>query len=226
VKPTCVAFDLDDTLYLERDYVRSGFHAVEDWARKNLGLEDFSSRAWGLFQQGERGNIFDLLLLQSGITPEKNVIGSMVDLYRRHKPDIKLPADAAECLRDLRGRVRLALISDGVPLSQRNKIDALGLAQFFDTIVLTSELGDGFTKPHPRSFSQVQQTSGEEVQRYVYVADNPLKDFLGPRSLGWKTIRIRREGGLYSSLEGEGYGAADVEMMDLSALASSILGGQ
>ena len=226
MKPTCVAFDLDDTLYLERDYVRSGFHAVEDWARKNLGLEDFSSRAWGLFQQGERGNIFDLLLLQSGIKPDENVIGIMVDLYRSHKPAIKLPADAAECLRDLRGRVRLALISDGVPLSQRNKIDALGLAQFFETIVLTSELGDGFTKPHHRAFLQVQRVLGAGAERYVYVADNPLKDFLGPRGLGWRTIRIRREGGLYSSLEGEGSRAADLEMTNLSTLASSILGGQ
>jgi len=34
----------------------------------------------------------------------------------------------------------------------------------------------------------------------VYIADNPLKDFVGARKLGWKTIRICRKAGEYSSL--------------------------
>ena len=33
-----VVFDIDDTLYLERDYVRSGFTAAGAWARTELGL--------------------------------------------------------------------------------------------------------------------------------------------------------------------------------------------
>jgi putative hydrolase of the HAD superfamily len=34
----------------------------------------------------------------------------------------------------------------------------------------------------------------------VYVADNPIKDFAGPRRLGWRTVRIRRPGGLHADL--------------------------
>jgi FMN phosphatase YigB (HAD superfamily) len=30
------------------------------------------------------------------------------------------------------------------------------------------------------------------------VGDNPEKDFLGPRALGWTTVMIRREGGVYA----------------------------
>ena len=41
---------------------------------------------------------------------------------------------------------------------------------------------------------------------FVYVADNPRKDFIAPRALGWRTVRIRRRGG-----EHVAYGAAAAE---------------
>ncbi|MGQ9635778.1 MAG: HAD family hydrolase, partial [Bryobacteraceae bacterium] len=61
-----VAFDLDDTLYLERDYVRSGFEAVGEWAKERLGIGDFTQRAWRWFQQGRRGDIFNQVLVEIG----------------------------------------------------------------------------------------------------------------------------------------------------------------
>src|SRR5690606_41459193 len=45
----------DDTLYLERDYVRSGFHAVGEHLRRTHGVDGFSRRAWELFESGHRG---------------------------------------------------------------------------------------------------------------------------------------------------------------------------
>jgi putative hydrolase of the HAD superfamily len=32
------------------------------------------------------------------------------------------------------------------------------------------------------------------------VADNPAKDFAGPRSRGWRTVRVRREGSLHAAV--------------------------
>ena len=48
----CVAFDVDDTLYLERDYVRSGFRAVAERVRRDHGLEGFFEGAWDAFSSG------------------------------------------------------------------------------------------------------------------------------------------------------------------------------
>ena len=31
------------------------------------------------------------------------------------------------------------------------------------------------------------------------MADNPAKDFAGPRSLGWHTVRLRRADGLHAA---------------------------
>lgn len=222
--PPCIVFDLDDTLYLERDYVRSGFHCLEEWTRKHLGLKDFASKAWSLFEEGERGHVFDKVLTQAGIPPEKSLIGMMIAIYREHKPNICLPADAVSCLGHLAGRTALALVSDGHSVSQRNKIQALGLRQYFDVIILTSELGEGFAKPHPRAFMKVQETLGNSTRRYIYVADNPIKDFAGPHTLGWQTIRMRRFGGLYSSVESGEFAATDLELSNLNPLTDMILG--
>jgi putative hydrolase of the HAD superfamily len=226
VNPNCVVFDLDDTLYLERDYVWSGFHALEAWAKKNLGLDDFCRSAWTLFQRGERGHIFDRILVEAGIEQDRNTIQTMVDLYRGHTPEIHLAADAAECLQYLCAEVHLALVSDGPEQSQRNKLKALGLERSFEAIILTSELGAGYTKPHLKPFLEVQEHFGGAVQQYTYVADNPTKDFIGPRNLGWKTIRVRRNGGLYSYLDADKRASADVEMQDLSPLTKTIMSEQ
>jgi putative hydrolase of the HAD superfamily len=222
----CVVFDLDDTLYLERDYVWSGFRALEGWAKTNLGLADFCLRAWTLFERGERGHIFDRILEKAGIEPDRNTIQMMVDLYRGHIPDIQLAADAADCLQDVRNQAHLALVSDGPEQSQRNKIKALGLERSFEAVVLTSALGGGYAKPHLKAFLDVQKYFGPAVQQYTYVADNPIKDFIGPRSLGWKTIRVRRDKGLYSYLEADKFASADLEMPDLNPLTNTIMGGQ
>lgn len=54
-----VVFDLDDTLYLERDFVMSGFQAVERWAEQRLGIQNFAESCRQLFERGERQRVFD-----------------------------------------------------------------------------------------------------------------------------------------------------------------------
>lgn len=222
MKPFCIVFDLDDTLYLERDYVWSGFSELEPWAKATLGINDFHLKAWALFVQGVRGHIFDQVLLAAGVRPDQSTLRAMVDIYRGHVPDIRLTVDAADCLRDIRRQAHLALISDGPEQSQRNKVKALGIEERFEKIVLTASLGSEYAKPHVKSFLDVQEHFGKSVEEYIYVADNPTKDFLGPRSLGWRTMRIRRPEGLYHSLEADMIKRADVETPDLGLLMNAV----
>ena len=62
----CVVFDLDDTLYLERDYVRSGFFAVGRYLEERHDLQGFESAAWQEFEAGRRGDIFDHDSMKTG----------------------------------------------------------------------------------------------------------------------------------------------------------------
>ena len=191
----CVVFDVDDTLYLERDYVYSGFRALEVWADTHLGTAGFAAQCWHLFEQGFRGDIFDRVLTNSRVGASAHVIDELVRRYRSHRPDIALLADARRCLDGLAGSVRLAAITDGPCESQQSKAQALGLSKWLDPILMTSELGPAFQKPSAAAFAQLSASLGCAGGACVYVADNPAKDFLAPASLSWHTVRVRRPGG-------------------------------
>jgi len=196
----CVVFDLDDTLYLERDYVRSGFAHVGTLVEQRFGAAGFADTAWRLFIAGQRANIFNRVLEDMRIAPARCVIQELVDAYRNHLPIISLAADALDCLDLLPSRYQLALITDGPVTAQRNKVSVLGLDKRIPIRILTDEWGVQFSKPHIRAFLNVQQKAGVTPRECMYVADNPTKDFVAPARLGWKTVRIRRSGGLHSEV--------------------------
>jgi len=212
----CAVFDLDDTLYLESDYVRSGFEHVGRYADENLGTRDFAGQAWQLFSEGVRNSIFNGVLAEQEVACDSRTIEGLVSLYRGHTPRIQLLPDARRCLDTLHGEVPLVLITDGPIESQRNKIAALQLERWFTWVIVTEELGKNFRKPSVFAFRLVQDKDDLKNCHFCYVADNPAKDFIGPRKLGWRTIRVRREGGLHSSVEAQAENAANVEVAELS----------
>ena len=195
-----VVFDIDDTLYLERDYVRSGFAAVGAWAGAELDVADLGDRAWARFEAGSRGRIFDEVLAAGGIRVNGSLVSQLVDVYRSHAPAIELLDDVRGWLAARPADVALAVVSDGPPASQRAKAAALGLADWADPIVFTAALGPGRGKPHPAAFECVEAAIGLTGPACAYVADNPAKDFAGPRLCGWRTVRVRRSGGLHASV--------------------------
>jgi putative hydrolase of the HAD superfamily len=64
-QPWCVVVDIDDTLYLERDYVLSGLREVDDEVVR-LGARGFREAAETLFENGVRGTLFDDALRELG----------------------------------------------------------------------------------------------------------------------------------------------------------------
>jgi putative hydrolase of the HAD superfamily len=216
MKPdVCVVFDIDDTLYLEREYVQSGFGAVDEWAARWLDVPDFAERCWCAFEAGQRQFIFDTVLRQSGVQPSPGLIASLVALYRAHVPLISLAPDAYNAIAGIARTASIAVISDGPAASQTRKAEALRLSAFADPIILTELLGLDFAKPHARAFETVQEL--RPAARYLYVADNPLKDFAAPKQLGWLTVRVRRKYGLHYSVENPDQ-RPDFEMPDCSTL--------
>ena len=56
--------------------------------------------------------------------------------------------------------------------------------------------------------------------RFVYVGDNPAKDFVAPRALGWRTVRVRRHGQLHHEVpSGDD---VDVEITSLDQLEAAL----
>jgi putative hydrolase of the HAD superfamily len=191
-----VVFDIDDTLYLERDYVLSGVWA----AQRASGIDGLAESCLALFGSGVRGRIFDQALRGLGLDAGPARIGALVEAYRCHQPAITLLADAASALDAWRGVAYLGIVSDGPLESQTAKARALRLDGIVDRVVLTATLGEGRGKPHPAGFILLEQAAGAAGADCVYVADNPAKDFQAPHQRGWRTIRVRRAGGLHQAL--------------------------
>ncbi len=195
---SAIVFDLDDTLYAEREYAFSGFRAVGEAFADRLGdPRDSAARMRRLFDSEHRPRVFNALLAELGLNAEPKLIEAMMEISQAHRPTIRLYDDAEVVLNKLRPDYRLGLLTDGRFSTQELKIDALEIRGRFDAILITSELGPGFGKPSPRPFEFISTCLQVVGSRSVYVADNPAKDFVGPNALGWMTVQIQRADGVY-----------------------------
>jgi putative hydrolase of the HAD superfamily len=201
-----VIFDLDDTLYPERAYVLSGFQAVAAWLEGRLTLPEGQAFAelQELFEAGVRGDTFNRWLAGHNLPADgpRGLLAGMIQAYRSHDPVlVPYPEVPALLARLINARCRLGLVSDGYLDVQQRKLAALGLAGCFQAIVFSDQWGRDAWKPSPRPFLAALEQLAVEVRAAAYVADNPLKDFLGARQLGMYTVRVRRAGGEYASRE-------------------------
>jgi putative hydrolase of the HAD superfamily len=213
-----VVFDLDDTLYPESAFVESALRAVAEHAEQHLGLDGFEARCAALRRAGTKADLFQSVLADLCIPmPHDAIINDLLCAYRSHAPQ-SLPwhDDARSALEYLKGVADLGLISDGYLPTQELKAQALGLSRYIPDPIFTERLGRSFWKPHPRAFELIMQRFPGET--FTYVGDNPFKDFAAPRALGWRTVRVRRSGGVYAELASGQDSPPDIEVPDLSGL--------
>ena len=209
-----VLFDLDDTLYPELSFVKSGYKAVSEYLVKKYPLMeerpvkdgDSSSAAvyeklYGLFKEDPR-RVFNRLLFEYDIAYEEKDIKELVKLYREHKPSIELYPDALACLFKLKDMgCELGIISDGYHVSQKNKLEALfpGKMNLFGRVILTDELGREYYKPDCRSFIMMKEFFKTDWTDMIYVGDNPQKDFYIGNDYPILTVRLKKEGTVYEN---------------------------
>jgi putative hydrolase of the HAD superfamily len=220
-----VVFDLDDTLYPEREFVLSGFRAVALWAEQNMGIifTDGYQELVHLFENSTHGRTFDLFLENHGLW-SVSVVQEMVQIYRTHCPEIACFPEIPDLLIRLKKRFKIGLLSDGYLEVQERKLQALGLERHFDAVVFSDQWGKDAWKPNPRPFKAVLELLSTKAAQAVYVADNPAKDFLGARRAGMSSIRVRMKGGVYNTIEPETSDhAPTLEISNLSRLEEALL---
>lgn len=187
-----VIFDLDDTLYSEKEYVKSGYKAI---AKEFIEIANMSQKLWNAFLNSK--NAIDYVLKQEGLLTEGNK-NKALEIYRNHIPDIHLYEGIEEMLIELNKTKKIGLITDGRPMGQRNKIKALNLEKYIKEIIVTDELGGvEFRKPNAKAFELMQERLKISLEKMVYIGDNINKDFIAPEKLGMQTIYFRNVDGLY-----------------------------
>lgn len=183
----CVlVFDLDDTLFAERDFVRSGFRQI-GLRLEEAGVANAFGRLENYFDQGLSSPI-DEILRQEEVQIEKS---ELLCIYREHQPSLRMDPSVAATLQEFSSRnYALGIITDGRSRTQRNKIAALGLQKWIREIVISEEFGSA--KPAAENYLHFEEKF--PGRSYVYVGDNLQKDFVTPNRLGWTTVGIRDQG--------------------------------
>ena len=198
---TTVIFDLDDTVYDEIEYCKSGFEAAADFAanlHETPDAKQIFSAFWQQFTAGNRTTVFNKALDKLKINYDKKLIDELVKVYRNHFPKINLPRDCRDILCQLKEKYTLALLTDGFLPAQQLKVQALGIEKYFKSIVYTEQLGRQFWKPSPVGFEKLLKSLNAEPEAAAYVADNEEKDFIAPNQLGLSSIQIIRPGRLHT----------------------------
>ncbi|MBE9571351.1 MAG: HAD family hydrolase [Proteobacteria bacterium] len=199
-----VVFDLDDTLYPEREFVLSGFRSVSKWVEQNtkISFADAYGQLVQFFEEDSHGHTFDRFLKDHDIW-SASIVQKMVGIYRGHRPEISSFPEVLDMMARLGKRFRIGLLSDGYLDVQQRKLDALGLEHCFNAVVFSDKWGKDAWKPSPYPFNVMLEIFGVRAVQAVYVADNPVKDFLGARRAGMSSVRVRLPGGVYSKMEPE-----------------------
>ncbi len=179
LKNWVVVLDLDDTIISESKYQESGIKEVEMVIDKL-----FKYNIKGKIIKAKKEGINDIWQWTCNqLNLPENSKESLLWIYRLHVPNIKIPNGVINLIKNLKNsKAQLVILTDGRAITQRLKLDSIGLNN------LPTFISEDYNseKPNLDRFERIQEIYPEK--NYVYIGDNPIKDFIAPRKLGWLTI--------------------------------------
>jgi putative hydrolase of the HAD superfamily len=147
-------------------------------------------RALHAFVPGFRRDVWRGALASVGVSdgPLSAELGATYAAARRaHQP---VDPEAERVLDDLARDHRLALVTNGAPDVQREKLAGTTLARHFGAIIVSAELG--VAKPDARIFRAALDAIGGRPADAAMVGDSLTRDVAGARNAGLRSIWIDR----------------------------------
>ena len=190
-----VVFDLDDTLC---EYRRSGADLLS-LAFDRVGVEpcftveDYYAAFDTHAAPGEtvddiRTRCFASLTGAAGHDP---ALGRrLAGIYREERDhrDVRFRPGASEALDRLGRDHRLGLVTNGGPAMQRQKLDAIGITDAFDTMVFAGY--ESKPKPAPEPFHRALDALAVDRDRAVHVGNSLTADVAGAHAAGLRSAWV------------------------------------
>ena len=190
---TVIVFDLDDTLYNEMAYLKSAYAEIA----QNLDPDHWRmlfARMYSLFRSKQ--DVFAFLIANYDTDKQQ-----LLDTYRSHRPQLELFDGVLETMRAIKAKKgKIGIITDGRSSTQRVKLEALGILDLIDSVVISEEIGS--EKPDEANYRHIEKAFPD--CSYLYMADNLRKDFITPNERGWKTLGLI-DNGLNMHFDGHKY---------------------
>lgn len=192
-----VLIDFGGTLaYLDevefREYEEALVAALKKYGYERR-LEDLASVLAGIYLKSSKGELktaqefWNLMLAKLKISGQSGLPVIMQGVGNNHETTMwKLYDEAPATLSILQKKYKLALVSN-CTVGTDKVIHSLGLADFFDCISLSYQVG--VRKPDRRIYLEALRCLGFEADECVFVADE-ISDLEGAREVGLKTILV------------------------------------
>jgi putative hydrolase of the HAD superfamily len=210
-----IGFDLDDCLFDSTGLSeRARIKGID--AMINLGLKIDKKKALGIIKEivkeygsnsskhynyfFRRLNQFDGNIEFVSYNNRHKYIAAAVMAYHEEKvKSIRLYDDVKECLKRLNKlSIKTAIITDGIPIKQYEKILRLKLDKIIDLVIISDEIG--IKKPNPELFKYWLTKFDVEGQQAIYIGDRIDKDIVPANLNKIHSVYLHR-GGKYDKYD-------------------------
>jgi len=203
--PKAILFDLDDTLF---DHRRASLLALQVMHAEFAHAIDFTAFAekhHEVLEEFHRQFLIGKFTLEQARIARMKVLFNAFDrevddglaaraagVYReQHQANRALLPGARALLEALHTEARLGIVTNNSTVEQHEKLRALDIAHYFDTIVISEDVG--VSKPDPRIFGIALERIGAEAHEAVLVGDNWHNDVQGALKAGMAAVWLNRD---------------------------------
>ncbi len=191
-----VLFDLDGTILDRLSSLRVYAYMVVERLPDVFGRVPFAEYMDRLIEldahgHGDKYKVFRRLESEFGMAP--GGWQRLLDDYETYFPHVSVPFPKAhQTLSTLSDRgFKMGLVTNGPVESQQPKIDGLGIAHYFEAILISGV--EGVSKPDPEIFRRAASRLGVAPEETVMVGDNSVADIGGAKAFGMQAIWKRDE---------------------------------
>ena len=205
-----VVFDLDDTLYPEKDFQQGGFRAVANFINQQGSFKITTNKITALNKKYP-GQCFNMLIKQYDLSVSPD---NLIAIYHNHRPKISPFPGLTAVLAKLKKKynLKLGLLSDCHLQSKTSKLKALKIQKFLDALIFTKQLGT--PKPMSLSYVMIKKRFKCPDASIIYVGDNEQKDFIGARKSGFITVKFKHKNSIHRKIRLDKEYRADYEIRD------------
>jgi putative hydrolase of the HAD superfamily len=182
-----VIFDLDNTIYNQDEYYKL---ALKRYGRKrNISYKRL--RKMYLNLRGSKDIFADLLKVLDRYTIEEHDF--IFECYKTCKGRLRPYFYFQQTLNFLRMQdIKIAVLTNGPLLVQRNKIDYLKLKRYCPNVFYARYWGLEFEKPHSKGFLHVCKALNINPSKALMVGDSLIHDIDGARAAGLNALLIEK----------------------------------
>jgi FMN phosphatase YigB (HAD superfamily) len=176
-------FDLDDTLINQKVWITDKIRIMHQQYKNFLPEKKlFLFVAYRFLEEGKRSTLIDDLI--SHFNLPNSLRDDLIPAFRIAEPEsIYVFKDVLQNLLRLKKTgLKLALLTDNPPSSQRQKLEKLNFKDIFDVIVFSQDLN--LEKPEKRVFDEVSNQICISPNKLAMVGDNLYRDIYGALNAG------------------------------------------